>query len=334
MINKESQLSDSIFSPEISQRPTRDGYGEGLVLAGRANKNVVALTADLSESTRTNLFGKEFPERFFEVGVAEQNMVTVASGMAISGKIPFVSSYATFSPGRNWEQIRTTVAYNNANVKIAGHHAGVSVGPDGATHQALEDIALMRVMPNMNVIVPADAIEAKKATLLSSKIIGPTYLRFGREKTPVFTTEATPFVFGKANVLWRGRKPQVGIIGCGPILYNALLSAKALQKEKIEVVVLNMHTIKPLDKKAVLDLAKTCGSIVTVEEHQTAGGLGSAIAELLASNLPTPIEFVGMKDLFGESGTPNQLMKKYEMDENAITLAVKRAVERRIVMRG
>lgn len=334
MINKEAQLAESIFSPEISQRPTRSGYGEGILFAGRKNKNVVALSADLSESTCSNLFEKEFPERFFEMGVAEQNMAAVAAGLAISGKIPFIASYATFSPGRNWEQIRTTIAYNNANAKIAGHHAGVSVGPDGATHQALEDIAMMRAMPNMTVIVPADAIEAKKATVAAAQIVGPVYLRFAREKSPVFTTDKTPFVPGKANILWRGRKPQVALIACGPLVHNALLAAKELQeKHKIEVMVLNMHTIKPLDEKAVIDAAKTCGAIVTIEEHQVAGGLGGAVSELLSKKLPTPMEFIGMQDTFGESGKPSELLKKYGMDVPAIVEAVKCAAERRVAIR-
>jgi transketolase len=334
MINKDAHLTESLFAPEISQRPTRDGYGEGLVLAGRKNKNVVALTADLSESTRTHLFEKEFPERFFELGVAEQNMATVAAGLAVSGKIPFIASYATFSPGRNWEQIRTTISYNDANVKIAGHHAGISVGPDGATHQAVEDIATMRVMANMRVIVPADAIEARKATVAAAQIMGPVYLRFGREKTPVFTTEETPFVPGVATTLWRGRKPQVAIIGCGSILYNALLAAQQLQKEKIEVLVINMHTVKPIDEKAIIEAARICGAVVTVEEHQVAGGLGGAVAEVLSKKLPTPIEFIGLQGVFGESGKPSELLEKYGMGVKDIVAAVKRAETRRIAIRS
>ncbi len=335
MIHKDAQLTENVFAAEISQRPTRDGYGEGLVLVGRKNKNVVVLTADLSESTRTHTFAKEFPDRFLELGVAEQNMATVAAGLAVSGKIPFISSYATFSPGRNWEQIRTTISYNDANVKIAGHHAGISVGPDGATHQAVEDIATMRVMANMHVIVPCDAIEARKATLAAAAIVGPVYLRFGREKTPVFTTEQTPFVPGKANVLWRGRKPQVAIIGCGSLLYNALLAARELQeKHKLEVMVINMHTVKPLDEKAVLDAARSCGAVVTVEEHQVAGGLGGAVAELLSRKLPTPIEFIGMQGVFGESGKPSELVEKYGMGVKDIVAAALRAADRRIAIRS
>jgi transketolase len=313
---------------ELEQIPTRKGFGEGLFLAGKQDKNVVALSADLTESTRANKFAEEFPDRFFEVGVAEQNMATIAAGLGVAGKIPFISSYATFSPGRNWEQIRTTIAYNNSNVKIAGHHAGISVGPDGATHQAIEDIATMRVIANMRVIVPADAIEARKATVAAGNIIGPVYLRFSREKSPVFTTEATPFLPGKAQILWQGKKPRVAIIGCGPLLYNALLAARELKKEKIEVMVLNMHTVKPLDEKAIVAAAEKCGAVVTVEEHQVLGGLGGAVAELLAKKRPTPMAFIGMQDVFGESGKPSELIEKYGMDAQSIAAAVRKLADR------
>lgn len=329
MIDAKAKLSDALFEPVISQRPTRDGYGEGLVQLGHANPNVVALSADLTESTRTQKFAETFPERFIEVGVAEQNMATIAAGLAMAGKIPFIASYATFSPGRNWEQIRTTISYNDANVKIAGHHAGISVGPDGATHQAIEDIATMRVMANMRVIVPADAIEARKATVAAGNIMGPVYLRFGREKTPVFTTEQTPFVPGKAVTLWQGKKPEVAIIGCGALLYNALLAARELKKHKIEVIVINLHTIKPIDEKAIVAAAEKCRAVVTVEEHQVLGGLGGAVAEVLAKKRPVPIEFIGMQDTFGESGKPNELIAKYGMDEKAIVAAVKKVVDRK-----
>ncbi len=329
MAQENIQLSDSLFDPVISQRPTRDGYGEGLVLLGHSNERVVVLSADLTESTRSHKFASAFPERFIQVGVAEQNMVTIAAGLAASGKIPFTASYATFSPGRNWEQIRTTVAYSNSNVKIAGHHAGLSVGPDGATHQALEDIATMRVIPNMRVIVPADAIEARKATVAAGNIMGPVYLRFSREKTPVFTTEKTPFLPGRAETIWQGKKPTVAIIGCGPILYTALLAARELRKEKVEVIVINMHTIKPIDEKAIVAAAKKCGAIVTVEEHQVAGGLGSAVAEVLARKAPAPVEFIGMHDSFGESGTPAELLTKHGMSTADIMAAVRRAHSRR-----
>jgi transketolase len=329
MIYESAKLSEAVFELVVSQRATRDGYGEGIVVLGKENPNVVALCADLIDSTRSQKFADEFPERFFELGVAEQNMAAIAAGLAISGKIPFIASYATFSPGRNWEQIRTTISYSNANVKIAGHHAGISVGPDGATHQAIEDIATMRVMPNMRVIVPCDAIEARKATIAAGRMMGPVYLRYSREKTPVFTTEATPFLPGRAETLWQGRKPQVAIIGCGPLLHNALLAAKELKKEKIEVMVLNMHTIKPIDEKAILAAAKKCGAVVSVEEHQVLGGLGGAVAEVLARKLPTPIEFIGMQDTFGESGKPSELIEKYGMGVKDIVAAVKKAISRK-----
>ncbi|MEK7196017.1 MAG: transketolase C-terminal domain-containing protein, partial [Patescibacteria group bacterium] len=288
MIVKETKLNPKIFNEGVELIPTRNGYGEGLVEAGEKNPNVVVLCADLSESTRSEAFAKKFPERFIEMGVAEQNMATVAAGLGIGGKIPFISSYATFSPGRNWEQIRTTIAYNDSNVKIAGHHAGISVGPDGATHQAIDDIATMRVMANMKVFVPCDAIEAKKATLAAAKLWGPIYLRFGREKTPVITTEETPYTPGKAEIFWQSKAPKVAIIACGPILHNALSAAKELEKEKIGTIVVNNHTIKPLDEKTILEIVRKCGAVVTVEEHQVAGGMGSAVAELLAKKCPMP----------------------------------------------
>ena len=325
-----------MFDADVEQRATRDGYGEGLVVAGESDANVVVLCADLTESTRSEAFSKKFPERFFEVGVAEQNLATIASGLGISGKIPFISSYATFSPGRNWEQIRTTVSYNDSNVKIAGAHAGISVGPDGATHQAIEDIATMRVMANMKVVVPCDAIEAKKATVAAAKIWGPMYLRFGREKTPVMTSEAAPFNVGKAEIFWesngkngKSKKPQVAIIGCGSLLHNALLAAKELEEEGIGTIVLNNHTIKPLDEKKLLEVADVCGAVVTVEEHQVLGGLGGAVSELLAKHLPTPMEFIGMQNTFGESGKPSELVEKYGMGVNAICAAVKKVIARK-----
>lgn len=329
MLNQNLKLSDKIFTDVVEKKPTRDGYGEGLVLAGDDNQNVVALSADLMESTRAEAFAKKYPERFFECGVAEQGMATIAAGLGISGKIPFISSYATFSPGRNWEQIRTTIAYNDSNVKIAGHHAGVSTGPDGATHQATEDIAIMRAMPNMKVVVPCDAIEARKATFAAAKIWGPVYLRFGRDGSPIMTTEDSPFVFGKAEIFWEARAPQVVIIGCGPVLYNVLLAAEELEREKIKVLVINCHTIKPLDEKKIVEAVKRCGAVVTVEEHQTVGGLGGAVAEVLARKNPAPMEFVGLHDTFGESGRPDELMKKYGMGAEDIKNAVRRVLERK-----
>lgn len=336
MLNKNAKLNPKLFESDAEQRPTRDGYGEGLVIAGEADPNVVALCADLTESTRAEAFSKKFPERFFEVGVAEQNMATIAAGLGTAGKIPFISSYATFSPGRNWEQIRTTISYNDSNVKIAGAHAGISVGPDGATHQAIEDIATMRVMANMKVIVPCDAIEAKKATVAAAKVWGPVYLRFGREKTAVLTSEATPFNIGKAEVFWesngklgKSKKPQVAIIACGSLVQNALLAAKELEEDGIGTIVVNNHTIKPLDEKKLLEVAEECGAVVTVEEHQVSGGLGGAVAELLAKHLPTPMEFIGMQNVFGESGDPKDLVEKYGMDARAIKDAVKKVLKRK-----
>ncbi len=328
MLNPELKLNKNLFDEDVEQKPIRDGYGEGLVLAGEADLNVVALCADLTESTRSEAFSKKFPERFFEVGVAEQNMATIAAGLGVSGKIPFIASYATFSPGRNYEQIRTTIAYNDSNVKIAGHHAGISVGPDGATHQATEDIAIMRAMPNMKVFVPCDAIEAKKATLAAAKIWGPVYLRFGREKSPVITTEETPFTPGKAQIFWQSKKPQVIIIACGMLVYNALVAAKELEKEKIGTIVLNNTSIKPMDEKTILDLVSKYPAVVTVEEHQIYGGLGGAVAELLAKHHPVPMEFVGLRDTFGESGTPNELIEKYGMGVKDIKNAVVKVLKR------
>lgn len=328
MSNLHQKLNPKVFDVDVTQRPTRDGYGEGLVLAGEANPNVVALTADLKESTRVEAFAKRYPDRFIECGVAEQGMVTVAAGLGISGKIPFISSYATFSPGRNWEQIRTTVCYNDANVKIAGHHAGVSVGPDGATHQALEDVAMMRVLPNMKVVVPCDAIEARKATVAASKLWGPVYLRFARDHSPVITTDETPFTPGKALVMWKSKKPVCAIVGCGPLLHGALAAAKGLEEKKVGTVVVNMHTVKPLDEKLLSELAEVVGRFVIVEEHQTGGGLGGAVAEFLAAHKPCPVEFVGMRDTFGQSGKPAELIEFYGMGAEHIAAAVRRVVER------
>ncbi len=326
MLNPKQFLGDKIFKKNIDMAPTRQGYGEGLVLAGEKDEKVVVLCADLTDSTKSALFKEKFPDRFVEVGVAEQGMATIAAGMANYGKIPFISSYAAFSPGRNWEQIRTTIALNDVPVKIAGAHAGVSVGPDGATHQMLEDIALMRAMPNMIVISPADAIEARKATFAAAANNKPTYLRFAREGTPVFTTDKTPFKIGKAETLWEGNDPQVAIIATGPLVYEALLAAKHLSQE---VIVINSHTIKPLDEITIIRAAKTCGAVVTVEEHQITGGLGGAVAECLAKNFPTPIEMIGMPDHFGESGRPDELLEKYGMKADNIIASVKKVIARK-----
>jgi transketolase len=329
MLNKAIHLNEELFRASAATKATRDGFGEGLLTLGEKDKNVVALSADLMESTRCDAFAKKFPDRFFEVGVAEQNMAAIASGFGVSGKIPFIASFAAFSPGRNWEQIRTTAAYNDSNVKIAGHHAGLSAGPDGATHQALEDIATMRVMANMKVIVPCDAIEARKATIAAAKIWGPIYLRFSRNETPAITTDKTPFIPGRAEIFWESKRPEVLIIGCGPILHKALLAARELEKEKIGVIVLNSHTVKPLDERKIIELAQKIGSVVTAEEHQISGGLGGAVAELLARRAPSPIEFIGMQDRFGESGDTEDLYDKYGMGVVDIIAAAKRAIRRK-----
>jgi len=329
MLEPFAKLNQNMFKPGAEQRATRDGYGEGLVALGDTNKSVVVLTADLAESTRAEAFAKKYPERFFECGVAEQNMATIAAGLGISGKIPFISSYATFSPGRNLEQIRTTIAYNDANVKIAGHHAGVSVGPDGATHQATEDIAWMRTMPNMKVIVPCDAVEAKKATVAAAKIRGPVYLRFAREKSPVVTTGKTPFTPGKAGLFWDTKKPEVGVVACGLMVATALRAAQELKADGLDIAVLNVHTVKPLDGSALRALANRTGALVVAEEHQIFGGLGGAIAEFFAKEGPLPIEFIGMQDTFGQSGPPAALLEFYGMGVEDMKRAVKRAKKRK-----
>lgn len=329
MINPNAKLSSKLFQEDIDQAPTRKGYGEGLVIAGTEDERVVVLCADLTVSTMSSMFRDKFPDRFVEVGVAEQGMATIASGMANYGKIPFISSYAAFSPGRNWEQIRTTAALNNVPVKIAGAHAGVSVGPDGATHQMLEDIALMRAMPNMIVLYPSDAMEAKKATIAAAKNGKPTYLRFAREKTPVFTTEETPFEIGKAITLYESQSVQVGLIATGPLVCEALLAAKELDANGVGSIVLNVHTIKPLDDDAVLNVARKTGAIVTVEEHQITGGLGGAVAELLSKRHPTHQEYIGMPDHFGESGEPDELLEKYGMKAKHIVDAAKKVIGRK-----
>lgn len=331
MLNKKLKLSEKMFKRNIEVFPTRNGYGEGLALAGEEDPRVVALCADLTDSTRTKAFRDKFPDRFVEIGVAEQLLATVAAGMAAYGKIPFISSYAAFSPGRNWEQLRTAVALNDLPVKIAGAHAGVSVGPDGATHQALEDIATMRVMPNMIVIYPADAMEAKKATMAAAKNGKPTYLRFAREGTPQFTTEDTPFEIGVAETLWETKDPKAAIIAAGPLVYEALKAARDLSKKKIDVLVINSHTIKPLDEQTIIKAAKLAGAVVTVEEAQVAGGLGGAVAECLSKNFPVPQEYVGVQDHFGESGEPEELLAKFKMTSSDIVDSVKQVIKRKSV---
>lgn len=321
------ELNPKIGQEDIEQVPTRNGYGEGLLELGAANNDVVVLTADLAESTRVEAFGKKYPERFVECGVAEQNMMGVAAGLALCGKIPFVSSYAVFSPGRNWDQLRVSVCYSGANVKVAGAHTGISVGPDGATHQALEDIAITRVLPHIIVVVPCDYLETKKATLALGQMHGPAYFRFAREKTPVMTTAQTPFKIGKAIIFKEGT--DVAIIGSGPVLYNGLLAAMELEKEGISVMVVNNHTIKPIDAECIISAAKKCGAVVTLEEHQTMGGCGSAVCEVLAQHCPVPVEMVGMPNSFGESGTPEELINKYGMGKQSVIEAVKKVLKRK-----
>lgn len=327
-LNPKANLVSNILDlASLEQKPTRDGYGQGLVEAGRKNENIVVLCADLTESTRSLAFKKEFPHRFVQMGVSEQSMVVIAAGMALAGKVPWVSSYTMFCPGRAWEQVRTSVALNEANVKIAGAHSGVSVGPDGATHQAIEDIAIMRCIPKMIVVAPCDMIETKKATIALSNMVGGVHMRFARENSPVFTTSDSPFEIGKANILWDGT--DVAIIACGPLVHNAILVAGELEKEGVSVRVINMHTIKPLDEDAVLAAAKECGAIVTVEEHQIAGGLGGAVCEYLAEHCPVPVERIGVRDRFGESGEPNELIEKMGMGKNSIKEAVKKVLTRK-----
>lgn len=327
MLNTAAALSKFIFSSNIEKLPTRDGFGKGVVAAGKKDPRIIVLCADLAESTRADWFEKEFPERFIEMGVAEQNMAAVASGFAAAGKIPFITSYAVFSPGRNYEQIRTTIALNRMPVKICGMHAGVSVGSDGATHQMLEDIGMMRMLPGMTVIVPGDAEEARKAVIAAALLDAPVYLRFGRAATPVFTTPETPFRIGKALVLWESAHPKVAILSTGSVSYAALSAAKALADEGIESTMLHVPTVKPLDIEAVVRAAKQAGRVVTIEEHQAAGGFGSAVAELLVEQCPVPMRFLGVKDQFGQSGSPEELLAHYGLAASSIAEVVRLFVD-------
>ena len=320
-----SHLDKNFGTAEMKKIANRDGFGEGLLEAGKRDENVVALCADLTESTRVQTFAESFPKRFIQVGIAEQNMASVAAGMAAMGKIPFIASYAMFCPGRNWEQIRTTVAYNNSNVKIIGAHAGVSVGPDGATHQAIEDIAIMRVVPNMVVVAPADVHEARKATLAAAKYEGSVYIRLARSNTPVVTSLESPFEFGKAYRLFETTlEKKVGLVVTGVLLASALLAAKELEAEGIGVTVLHLPTIKPLDYEALDLLAKENNLIVTAEEHQRIGGLGSAVSEYLSETNPRKIIRIGIDDEFGQSGEPDELWAHYGLDQKAIKNTIKR----------
>jgi len=342
MLNPDIKFNPKIFTEEIEQISPRDGFGEGLVIAGEIDERVVALCADVTESLRMHLFRDRFPERFIETGIAEQNMAGIASGLAAAGKIPVMGTYAIFSPGRNWEQIRTTICYNQQKVIIIGSHTGLNVGPDGASHQALEDIALMRVLPHMAVVCPADALEARKAIL--SAIDGSTsftinpehsrrieysnsvYIRLPREKSPVFTTEQTSWEIGKSQELWLPKEGEqfsgITIFVCGYLVYKALEVAQELEKENISIAVINNSSIKPLDEGITLKWAKKSKTIITLEEHQIAGGMGSAIAEFLCQNYPLPIKFMGIRDKFGESGQSEELLTKYNLNKEAIKQTV------------
>ena len=322
------QLAAYLDPAALQQIPTRDGFGQGLVEAARRNENVVAVCADLVESTRMQAFRDAFPERFIEIGVQEQLLVAMSAGLAMAGKVPFVASYAMFCPGRAWEQIRTNMCLNDTNVKVAGAPAGVSVGPDGATHQAIEDIAIMRPIPRLTIVVPCDSVQTKKATLAVAELDGPVYLRFGREKSPVVTTDETPFEIGKAQVFRDGK--DVAIVACGIVVYDALIAAERLAREDgLDCLVLNNHTVKPMDAPAILAAARTCGAVVTVEEHQIQGGMGSRVAEILVAEHPVPMEFVGVDDRFGQSGTPAELLAHYGMSADDIRAAVLRAAARK-----
>lgn len=319
------ELVNDFNEENLKSEPIRAGFGRGLKKAGDEDERVVALTADLTDSTQITLFKQAHPDRFIQVGIAEQNLVTVASGLAHAGKIPFASSYAAFSPGRNWEQIKTTASLNDQPVKVVGSHAGVTVGPDGATHQMLEDIALMRVMPNMVVIAPGDSVEAEKATLALAKDSRPAYLRLSREKSPIFSTENSPFEIGKAYILKEGH--DVSLIGTGTLTYQFLKAAEILQQLGISAEVVHVPTIKPLDDNTILESARRTGRVVTGEEAQRAGGLGGAVAELLSEKMPTPIYRIGIDDRFGESGEPYELMKHFRLLAPEITEDVKKFVD-------
>lgn len=329
MLNPDLKLNPKLFDEDVEKDATRVGFGKGLLKLGQSDPNVVALCADLTESTNAHLFAKEFPERFFEVGVAEQNMAAVAAGLGVSGKVAFISSYATFSPGKNWETIRTTIVYNQASVKIAGHHAGIMTGPDGATHQATEDIAITRCWPDIEIYVPCDSIESEKATIASGKTKMPVYLRYTRDKTPIITTIDTPFTPGKLQDFWISENPQATIFAMGYMLFYAMVAAKELEEEGIQTTVVNASTIKPLDIDGILKFTNQTGAVVTVEDHQVAGGMGSAIAEALAKTNPLPIEFIGLQDRFGETGNPKELVEKLGMGTESIKASVRKVISRK-----
>lgn len=319
------QLANNVYDTP-DEEPIRAGFGRGLRAAGEANDQIVALSADLTDSTKISDFKEAFPDRFIQIGVAEQNLVTVASGLARAGKIPFTSSYAAFSPGRNWEQIRTTICLNEMPVKIVGSHAGVSVGPDGATHQMLEDIALMRVLPNMVVLAPGDSVEAEKATRQLAENGQPSYIRLAREKTPIFSTADSPFEIGKAYVIREGS--DVTLLGTGTMTYQLLKAAQLLESTGVRAEVVHVPTIKPLDEATILASVRKTGRVVAAEEAQRAAGFGGAIAELLSEQLPTPLYRIGMHDRFGESGAPNELLEHFRLTAEKIAPDVNQFVER------
>ncbi len=308
-------LSPSTYKTTVKLVPTRNGFGDGVTEAGKKDKRIVVLSADLTESTRALTFKNAFPDRFIQIGVSEQSMAAIAAGLALEGFVPFIASYACFSPGRNWEQIRLVAAMQNLPIKIMGAHAGVSVGPDGSTHQMLEDIALMRVLPNMTVLAPCDYLETKRAVIASAKLSGPVYVRFARHASPAFTLAKTPFEIGRAEIFREGR--DVAIIACGPLVHEALLAAKLLEENGVSACVMNCHTIKPLDEETIVKAAKKCGRVVTIEEAQTVGGLGGAVAECLGAHAPTPLLRLGMHG-FGTSGEPQELIKYFHLDRKSI----------------
>jgi transketolase len=316
-----------INEDKSSWKATRDGYGKGLVSLGRSNERIVVLSADLTESTRAGWFRDEFPERFFSFGVAEQDMISTAAGFALSGKIPFCCSFGVFASGRAWEQVRVSAAYMNININIGGSHGGVTVGPDGATHQALEEIALMRLLPHMSVVVPCDLIEAERATIASAGIKGPVYLRLGREKLPLITDGYEGFEIGKAHIIREGN--DLTIIACGIMVYHAIKASDSLKAEGIGAGVINLHTVKPIDKPAILNAARKSGAIVTAEEHLIACGMGSAVSEVLIQEVPVPVEMVGVRDRFGESGPPWDLIKRLNLMPEDIVIAAKRVLKRK-----
>ena len=326
MLQESIHFHPKAFRDGEERVPIREGYGKGLLEAGEKDIRVVALCADLTDSTKMSYFKDRFPGRFVEMGIGEQSMASVASGMAAMGKIPFFSSYAMFSPGRNWEQIRTTICYNNSNAKVVGSHAGVSVGPDGGTHQALEDIAITRVIPRMTVLVPCDAVEARKATLAAAELEGPVYIRLQREPTPVMTSDISPFEIGKAQCMYRSTDPQVTIFACGGIVHTAVAAALDVA-DSVRSLVVNVPTVKPLDGM-VCTYAQESGVVLTVEEHQRIGGLGSAIAERLAEDCPMPVYRIGVDDVFGQSGTPEELLEHHHLTKEHISTMMRTVVSR------